>query len=167
VARPRRTIAMIHAGLEYPLPEEKRCGMCLQWLPRDRFAKSARGDGRQRRCRDCQRLSHCEWQRRTRQAARETARYRTDPEHAKRVRARQRMGRRVQRGTLPRQPCERCGAPEAQTHHPDYDKPTEIRWLCPKCHGAEHYPQAQVEPAARRDAAAEGLARLAEKYANR
>ena len=158
---------MIAAGVEFALPDEKLCGTCHSWLPRDQFAKSASGDGRQRRCRECHRLSMRAWRARKHDSARSVARYRADPEYAKRVRARSRIKMRVKAGTLPRKPCERCGAPEAQTHHPDYDKPTEIRWLCVACHGAEHYPEAQVEPAARRDAAAEGLARLAEKYANR
>ena len=71
--------------------------------------------------------------------------------------------RRV-RGTLPSQVCERCGEPIAQTHHDDYDRPTKIRWLCGKCHGAEHYPEAQPEHKA---AVANRLAELARKYAGR
>jgi ribosomal protein S27AE len=159
---------MIAAGFEYPLPDEKLCGGCHRWLAMDQFARATqKPDGRQARCCDCHRQLMREWRARKHDSARSVARYRTDPEYAKRVRARSRIGMRVKAGTLQRQPCERCGAPAVQTHHPDYDKPTEIRWLCPKCHGAEHYPEAQVEPAARRDAAAEGLARLAEKYATR
>lgn len=36
------------------------------------------------------------------------------------------------------QPCERCGASNAQRHHDDYMKPLAVRWLCPKHHGEAH-----------------------------
>jgi len=162
---PRRTKSEIAAGFQFPLPDDKFCGGCRRWLPLDQFAKAARAsDGRQSRCAECHRLAMREWRARKRDSERQTERYRTDPEQARRVRARQRVNQQVQRGTLQRQSCERCGVPNAQTHHPDYQKPTEIRWLCPKCHGAEHYPKAQPE---HRQMISDGLSRLAEKYANR
>lgn len=35
--------------------------------------------------------------------------------------------------------CERCHqqAP-LHGHHPDYNKPKDVQWLCPKCHGLAH-----------------------------
>jgi len=45
----------------------------------------------------------------------------------------------VRDGILIRQPCEGCGATERiHKHHDDYSKPLEVRWLCAKCHHAEH-----------------------------
>ena len=38
-----------------------------------------------------------------------------------------------------KQPCEVCSTLEkVQGHHEDYDKPLEVRWLCPKHHKARH-----------------------------
>ena len=35
--------------------------------------------------------------------------------------------------------CERCPSTKnIEKHHPDYDKPLEIVWLCSVCHGLEH-----------------------------
>lgn len=63
----------------------------------------------------------------------DTARYRADPIFRKKQLARLRV-----RG-LARQPCERCGRRRrVQAHHDDYDKPLEVRWLCPPHHREWH-----------------------------
>jgi len=90
-------------------------------------------------------------------------RYQSDPGFATRVRARSRMQQRVSRGTVKRQPCERCGRAKAEMHHDDYESPTVVRWLCTGCHGAEHYPQATAEDN-RRAAHERRLAEIVEKY---
>ena len=41
-------------------------------------------------------------------------------------------------GELIPQPCERCGDPKAQKHHPDYKQPLMVLWLCQLCHRWEH-----------------------------
>jgi hypothetical protein len=40
----------------------------------------------------------------------------------------------------PPEACSDCGTkPKVMhRHHPDYSKPKEIVWLCPKCHGLRH-----------------------------
>jgi hypothetical protein len=36
----------------------------------------------------------------------------------------------VRRGHLKQRPCAECGDPKSQMHHPDYDKPLMVVWLC-------------------------------------
>lgn len=39
------------------------------------------------------------------------------------------------RGKLKREPCcQRCGDPDTQKHHPDYDRPLFVLWFCRQCH---------------------------------
>jgi hypothetical protein len=44
----------------------------------------------------------------------------------------------LKRGLIERQPCEVCGADKTDAHHPDYDRPLLIVWLCRKHHVATH-----------------------------
>ena len=45
----------------------------------------------------------------------------------------------IRRGKLTRGPCEHCASTKnVEAHHHDYAKPREVRWLCRKCHKAEH-----------------------------
>lgn len=44
----------------------------------------------------------------------------------------------LRRGLLKPEPCAHCGAPKAEGHHPDYDRPLAVTWLCRACHKAEH-----------------------------
>jgi hypothetical protein len=44
---------------------------------------------------------------------------------------------KIRQGIIIPQPCEKCGS-RGQSHHDDYSKPLEIRWLCTKHHGEVH-----------------------------
>jgi hypothetical protein len=61
------------------------------------------------------------------------------------------------RGVLKPQPCQWCGRQATKMHHPDYDKPLQVEWLCDPCHHRLHI-------AADYASAAEGLRRLLAKY---
>ena len=44
----------------------------------------------------------------------------------------------LRRGLIVKQPCEQCGAEPVDGHHPDYDKPLQVIWLCRRCHVSVH-----------------------------
>ncbi len=44
----------------------------------------------------------------------------------------------IRRGLISRQPCEECGDPQTDAHHPDYTRPAHVQWLCRKHHKEEH-----------------------------
>jgi hypothetical protein len=44
----------------------------------------------------------------------------------------------LKRGKLERKPCERCGSPDSQMHHPDYSQPLWVEWLCRNHHLEVH-----------------------------
>jgi len=45
----------------------------------------------------------------------------------------------VRRGLIMPQPCEECGGNgKVDAHHPDHRFPLQVKWLCRRCHKAEH-----------------------------
>lgn len=44
----------------------------------------------------------------------------------------------IKRGLVIQAACESCGDPNSEAHHPDYDRPMDVQWLCRACHKAEH-----------------------------
>jgi ribosomal protein S27AE len=51
------------------------------------------------------------------------------------------LGNRVKSGSIKKpSECENCGQSHSKIHghHHDYSKPLDVKWLCPKCHTAEH-----------------------------
>lgn len=68
--------------------------------------------------------------------------------HPKRNRARSIASAAVASGKLQRpQQCDECGArsDSIEAHHPDYDKPLEVEWLCSACHTDRHRGQQRVD----------------------
>lgn len=54
------------------------------------------------------------------------------------VRARGAVNNHKRAGKLNAQPCESCGAIQAQAHHEDYNRPLDVTWLCQSCHSRHH-----------------------------
>lgn len=48
------------------------------------------------------------------------------------------VAKAVKNGDLVRQVCEYCSSADSKAHHPDYDKPLDVVWLCNDCHRREH-----------------------------
>ena len=44
----------------------------------------------------------------------------------------------IRDGKITKGPCEVCGVDKVHGHHDDYDKPLEVRWLCPAHHADQH-----------------------------
>lgn len=154
----RRTRAEILAAAGVPVTESW-CSRCQAMRPASEFARSSTRGGLQALCRSHQTEAMREY--RARNKGKETERYRTDPDYRMKVRAQKRVAMRKARGKLTPEACERCGAAVAEARHEDYAQPDAIRWLCEKCHGAEHYPEAQPGYIDERFAA------LARKYASK
>lgn len=45
----------------------------------------------------------------------------------------------IKSGLLLPAPCEVCGDTTSEAHHPDYDRPLHVTWLCRAHHRAVHY----------------------------
>lgn len=71
--------------------------------------------------------------------------YRNRPDHAIKIKARRAVNTAMRFGRLTAQSCELCGTQKAQAHHEDYLRPLDVRWLCAKCHTAEHLYRAKAE----------------------
>jgi hypothetical protein len=57
--------------------------------------------------------------------------------HPERNKARTAVGNAVRDGKLARLPCLICGS-AAEAHHPDYSRPLDVVWLCPRHHKQAH-----------------------------
>lgn len=58
--------------------------------------------------------------------------------YPKKARAHQLVNMAYKTGKLVKQPCEVCGNAEVHAHHPDYDKPLDVMWLCAEHHSLWH-----------------------------
>lgn len=52
--------------------------------------------------------------------------------------AQQALRSALRRGLIIQEPCQECGDANAEAHHPDYDKPMCVDWLCRRHHKAVH-----------------------------
>lgn len=75
--------------------------------------------------------------------------------HPQKKRARNAVAHEVRMGRMTAPTvCERCAKPASlHAHHPDYDKPLDVEWLCRPCHIAEHSPERKAAAARQRSAA--------------
>ena len=58
--------------------------------------------------------------------------------HRDRLRVKERVKYAVRVGKLVKGPCEVCGEALVEAHHPNYDRPLDVVWLCKKHHREIH-----------------------------
>jgi hypothetical protein len=132
----------------------KRCFKCLEVKPLVCFYKhAAMGDGHLNKCKECAkkdvmatRLAKIEHYReydrarasmphRRAKAISIGARWRQ--QHPKRKKAQTALRGALRSGEVQKLPCFVCGA-EAEAHHPNYDAPLDVVWLCSPHHKQAH-----------------------------
>lgn len=64
--------------------------------------------------------------------------YRSNQENKIKIKCHNDFNRAILNGEIERQPCEKCGVPDAEGHHDDYSKPLDVRWLCDEHHREFH-----------------------------
>ena len=124
---------------------------CGELLPLSMFYKhSGMLDGYLNKCKECTRtgvtLNRLEKIEKYREYDRERGN-RQSPEYLREYRkanpekyaAHTSVNNAIRDGKLFKGSCEVCGSDEGiHAHHEDYDKPLEVKWLCPVHHKAEH-----------------------------
>lgn len=71
-----------------------------------------------------------------RQSAQELREYRA--KYPKKYKAHCLINNAIKTKKLFREPCEVCGKEHTHGHHDDYDRPLNVRWLCPEHHRQWH-----------------------------
>jgi hypothetical protein len=152
----------------------KRCFKCLQVKPLDEFYMHSRMlDKRLNKCKECtkedtkkNRLAKIEHYRsydrmrgsqphrvQARKEYQETDAYKASHTkslkkqyelHPKKRVARYAVSNAIRDGRLEKQPCFVCGQ-NAEAHHPDYDRPLDVVWLCDKHHKEAHKMAREIE----------------------
>ena len=145
--------------MEKSLLKNKVCRKCKIEKPISNFYKSNKGDGYQYYCKECfreinkirHRTPHRkEYNRRWRKEhhyeqrvhvkkykASLMRKYAKDPKLRPRHLCRWAFNRLIKAGLIKKEPCILCGE-KAEGHHPDYNKPFKVIWLCPVHHREWH-----------------------------
>ncbi len=140
---------------------EKSCNSCAQVKLINEFYKNSDlRDGHVNECKSCNsargkkyRLAHIEilhkYEKNRAQMPHRKVKYETSPErkktiqktsgdyrrkHPDREKAVAKINNSIYLGKLERQPCWVCGSLRVDAHHPAYDQPLNVVWLCRKHH---------------------------------
>jgi len=144
--------------------ESKVCSRCKQEKSVGEFYIHKR-DGYQAHCKACQKIVNKEYSTKYQaegyyrnrsktygqipevkalKHAREK-RYRDDPIKRLKSLTRWFTNHEIRAGRLTRKPCTLCSAEKAHAHHPDYNQPSLVVWLCHECHRQVHSQDAQLK----------------------
>ena len=116
--------------------ETKICGRCKELKPTGEFYRSTR-DGHRSECKVCHKILRDE-STKTGYRKEYMRWYVRRPGKSVKRMARQYLNLAVQTGVITRESCSTCGEPQGQAHHPSYDEPLMVVWLCRKCHRQLH-----------------------------
>jgi hypothetical protein len=132
----------------------KRCFKCQVELPMSAFYKHAQmADGHLNKCKECtkkdtsaNRLANIDRYRQYdrlraaqphRKAMAKEVQTAWKKSHPLRRQAQVKLGGAIRAGLVVKQPCFICGG-DSEAHHPDYDRPLDVVWLCPPHHKQAH-----------------------------
>lgn len=132
----------------------KTCFKCLSEKPLEAFYKhSQMADGHLNKCKECTKNDVANHRQNNLENIRQYDRMRASMPHRKalskrvqtewranypnRKKAQAKLRRAVLSGVVKPMPCWICGA-KAEAHHPDYDRPIDVVWLCPPHHSQTH-----------------------------
>ena len=131
----------------------KTCSRCGIEKPFSAFYKrKSKKDGHRSECKSCGNLERVTWRNKNREKERSTyKRYHENhkesrnkwykdyrKENLEKTTAHNKVAWAIESGKLKRKPCEKCDSPDSHAHHENYNKPLEVMWLCPSCHGKVH-----------------------------
>ncbi len=126
------------------MPEpSKLCLKCALVKPASAFSRNrTTGDGLQGWCKVCSHHAHHEWVRANRKQREANDRLHIE-RYPQKARARRQLKYAVRVGLVVKpERCEGCNEPFSKRslhgHHPDYQKPLEVEWLCRGCHNERH-----------------------------
>lgn len=132
----------------------KRCFKCLCEKPLESFYRhAAMGDGHLNKCKECTKIDVAAYRKENLEKVRSYDRSRASRPHRiasrnhyvklyesrfpNRKKANTAVSNALRAGTLQKQPCWVCGL-SAVAHHPDYDRPLDVVWLCQPHHKQAH-----------------------------
>lgn len=144
---------------------EKTCFKCLCKLPLEAFYKhSAMGDGRLNKCKACTKKDVAEHRQNNLEKIRAYDKMRASQPHRVALRqsvtaqyaqqfphrrkANQAVNNAVRDKKIEKWPCQVCGDLKSVGHHPDYDRPLDVVWLCQPHHKQAHALVSQYKEAA-------------------
>jgi len=123
---------------------EPRCRECRRqerkaWRENNPGAERESRKRRYQRNRDHEIKGIAKWKREHPERVAATAK-RYYERHSKKHEARRLVSEAIRDGVLVRpEACEICeGRDSIQAHHPDYDRPLDVEWLCLSCHTDTH-----------------------------
>jgi len=125
--------------------DERRCTYCRESFPltEEYFypSKTKWFKGFQYACKPCGKLKSNE--RHKEKYQKYKARYREywkkyNKENRHKLSAQKKARLAIKNGKIEKLPCKECGDAKVQAHHPDYDKPLEVVFLCSSHHQRLH-----------------------------